>query len=162
MRPTICKNVLRLRPRPFKFGWVSISLCYAKNSVLCPASSAPLSSSNVISWRLCTLCSLKSPHQNRFGKRFRIATYECFWSIIFCMCLWTHGFMMVHPCRAFQAVWPTTNRLNLLPMFKQGISGDFNENHPKHQNRELHKDFLQSFVMKFVYYLHLTSCLISQ
>ena len=31
------------RPRPFKFGWVSIPLCYAKISFFCPASSAPLS-----------------------------------------------------------------------------------------------------------------------
>ena len=33
MRPTMCINVLRPRPCPFKFGWVSISLCYVKISV---------------------------------------------------------------------------------------------------------------------------------
>ena len=43
MRPTMCINALRLRPRPIKFGWVSISLCYAQISVFCPASSTPLS-----------------------------------------------------------------------------------------------------------------------
>ena len=41
-------------------------------------------------------------------------------------------------------------------------TSDINENQPKHQNRNFLKDFLQLFVMKFVYYLHLTSYLISQ
>ena len=69
MRPTMCINVLRPRPLPFKFGWVSISLCYAKNSVFCPASSAPLSFQErdlIMLMSLCTVWwrrSLKSPHK---------------------------------------------------------------------------------------------------
>ena len=69
----MCINVLRPRPRSFKFGWVSISLCYAKFSVFCPASSAPLS----FQWRDLIVIN------------------------IFCMWLFTHGFIMVHRNRAF-------------------------------------------------------------
>ena len=53
-----------------------------------------------------------------------------------------------------------TRRLNLLPIFKQGrTSSDFNEISP---NIKTGTDFLQLFVMKFVYFLHLTPYLISQ
>ena len=134
MRPTMWINVLRPRPRPFKFGWVSISLSYAKkfgflSRLFCPAFS-PVTWSYVIN--------------------------------IFCMCLCTHGFIMVHRSRAFHSVWSTahwrqtrwrqvcfpfhmgscTGRLNLLQIFKEGrTSRDFNENQPKHQNRNFLKTF---------------------
>ena len=96
MRLTMCINILRPRPRPFKFEWVSISLYYAKISVFCPASSARFPSSNVVS-----SCSCQKTLQNCNLRVFLIN--------IFCMCLCTHGFIMVHLSRAFHAVWSATH-----------------------------------------------------
>ena len=80
----------------------------------------------------------------------------------FSRCMVDCTLMTDHFCFPFY-MGSCTRRLNLLPIFKQGrTSRDFNENQPKHQNRNFLKDFLQLFVMKFVYYLHLTSYLISQ
>ena len=132
MRPTMCINVLR--PRPFKFGWVSISLCYAKISIFCSASSAPLS----------------------FQYRDFIVIN------IFCMCLCTHGFIMVHRSRAFSRcmvdytlmtdqmmtifvfhfIWGHVPGGWICYQYSTGrTSSDFNENQPKHQNRNFLKTF---------------------
>ena len=65
----MCINVLRPRSGPFKFGWVSISLCYAKIRFSVQPLLPRSPSSNVISSCSCRLCtvwwrrSLKSPHK---------------------------------------------------------------------------------------------------
>ena len=148
-------NVLRPRPRPFKFGWVSISLSYAKNfgflsRLFCPAF-FPVTWSYVIN--------------------------------IFCMCLCTHGFIMVHRSRAFHAVWSTAHswQTRWRPFLFSIVYGvmyqeaefatniqtgkdlqRFQGKSTQTSKQELFKDYLQLLVMKFVYYIHLTSYLISQ
>ena len=77
--------------------------------------------------------------------------------------------MMVHRSRAFHAVWQTRWRPFLFSIL-YGVmyqEAEFATNiqtgkSTQTSKQELPKDFLQLFVMKFVYYLHLTSYLISQ
>ena len=45
--------------------------------------------------------------------------------------------------------------LVIIHIITQRTSSDFNENQPKHQNRNFLKTFCNHFVMRFVYYLHL-------
>ena len=113
MRPTMCINVLRPRSLPFKFGRVSISLCYAQISVFCPAPSARFLSSNVVlscSCRLCTVWwrrSLKSPHKVENVSELQLTSISDQYLLYMCLC--THWFIMVHLGRAFNAVWSTTH-----------------------------------------------------
>ena len=76
----MCINVLRPRPRPFIFGWVSISLCYAKISVFCPTSSSPLSfhERDFIMLMSVMFCMMEALFEvtTQSRKRFRTATYE--------------------------------------------------------------------------------------
>ena len=129
----MCINVVRPRPRPFKFGWVSISLCYAKISIFCPASSAHFPSSNVISsWSISSVCVYVLWVYNG-------APQPCFFTL--------YGRLHTddipdddHFCFPFY-MGSCTRRLNLLPIFNRKDLSDFNENQPKHQNRNFLKTF---------------------
>ena len=114
-----------------------------------------------VSFNIAFLCE----HFGFLSRLFCPAFFPVTWSYvinIFYMCLCTHGFIMVHRSRAFTLygrlhtddrpdddhfcfpfyVGSCTRRLNLLPIFKQGrTSRDFNENQPKHQNRNFLKTF---------------------
>ena len=148
MRPTMCINVLRPRPRPFKFGWVSISLCYSKILVFCPASLPRFSSSYLISSCSCRLCtvwwrrSLKPTQKAENASELQLTSISDQYLLYVFMYSWVYGRLHTddrpyddHFCFPFY-MGSCTRRLNLLPIFKQGrTSSDFNENQPKHQNR---------------------------
>ena len=121
------RALLRPRPRPFKFGWVSISLSYAKISVFCPASSARLLSSNVI------LCDQYLLYVFMYSWVYDGAPQPCFSRCMVDCTLMTDQMTTLGSCN---------RRLNLLPIFKQArTSRGFNENQPKHQNRNFLKTF---------------------
>ena len=160
MRPTMCINALRPRPRPFKFGWVSISLCYSKFLVFCPASLPHFPSSNLISSCSCRLCtvwwkrSLKPPQKAENVSELQLTSISDQYLLYVFMYSWVYN-GVPQPCFSSCMVDYTlmtdqmttifcfqfymgscTRRLNFLPVFMQGrTSSDFNENQPKHQNR---------------------------
>ena len=150
----MCINVLLPRLRPFKFGWVSISLCYAKISIFCPASSAHFPSSNVISsWSISSVCVYVlwvyngAPQPCFFTLYSRLHTDDRPDDDHFCFPFYM-GVM-------YQEAEFATNIQQEGPQWFQWKSTQTSK-------QEFPKDFSQLFVMKFVYYLHLTSYLISQ
>ena len=148
----MCINVLRPRPRPFKFGWVSISLCYANISIFCPASSAHFPSSNVISsWSISSVCVYVL-----MGLCTAAVLFHAVWSTTHWWQTrwWPFLFSILYGVMYQEAEFAT----NIQQEGPLVISMKIN---PK-SKEELPKDFLQLFVMKFVYYLHWTSYLISQ
>ena len=151
----MCINVLRLRPRPFKFGWVSISLCYAEISVFCPDSFALFPSSNVISsWSMSSVCVMDSWVYNG-------APQPCFSSYTVDYTLVTDQMTIIFVFHSIRGHEPGG-----WICYQCSLTGKdllwFQWKSAQTPKQELPKDFLQPFVMKFVYYLHLTSYLISQ
>ena len=125
--------VLLPRPRPFKFGWVSISLCYAKNfgflsRLFCPAF-LPVTWSHRDQYLLYVFM---------YSWVYNGAPQTCF-----SLCMVNYTLMTDQMTTIFVFhMGSCTRRLNLLPIFKQGrTSSDFNENQPKHQNRNFLKTF---------------------
>ena len=93
-------NVLRLRPRPFKFRWVSISLCYAKISVFCPTFLLVMwpHVGYVLYFMIETLFEVTTPSRSIWK-----TLQNCNLLInIFCMCLWTMGLVWCTPAVVFK------------------------------------------------------------
>ena len=133
----MCINVLRPRPRPFKFGWVSISLCYATISVFCPASSAPLSFQYSVTWFHRDQYLL---YVFMYSWVYNAAPQSCFFHAVWSTTHWWQTrwrpilFSILYGVMYQEAEFATNIQTGR-------TSSDFNENQPKHQNRNFLKTF---------------------
>ena len=182
----MCINVLRPRPRPFKFGWVSISLCYSKILVFCPASLPRFPSSNLIlscscRCRLCTVWwrrSLKPPQKAENASELQLTSISDQYLLYVFMYSWVYN-GAPQPCFSSCMVDYTlmTDQMTTIFVFHfiwghvpggwicyqySSREGPLVISMKISPNIKTGTDFLQLFVMKFVYSLHLTSYLISQ
>ena len=134
MRPTMWINVLRPRPRPFKFGWVSISFLMQKFRFSVPPLLPRLLSSNVI------LCDQYLLYVFMNSWVYNGAPQPCFSPSMVDCTLMTDQMTIIF---VFHFIWGHVPGGWICYQYsnREGPLDIFNENQPKHQNRNFLKTF---------------------